>query len=168
MQFKIYYDNGFVYVPQCDFREGHATFETAEGTFTPGSTPMPKRGVIAIVQRHPNAKWVVASGYDYYTWKGFWRGCDFFGMLEYLQEAELIDFGIGWKKIFHKGKWIKADIVDFFAFIEEDCPILIGRWTLSTEYENILLKAEEDREFGIKNGFVRMERPLAPFTFKHI
>ena len=116
-------------------------------------------GNVAIVQQEPNLNWTVVSDYDYYVWKDFrWRGVDIFGMLEFLRDEKLIDFGVGWKKIFYKGQWIKADIVDFFAFIEETCPVLIGRWALSTEYSKILQLTENDREFGVKNGYLQAER----------
>lgn len=163
MQFKIYYDDGSTYVPEKEFFGTVPSTETPQGTFTPGTSPMPKRGVLAVVQRNPDTNWVALSGYDYYVWKGYWRGCDFFGMLEFLKDNGYVDYGIGWKKIHYKGEWIKADIIDFFAFIEEECPVLIGRWTLASEFASVLQHAEDDREFGVKNGYVKGERLPKPW-----
>jgi hypothetical protein len=152
MKTKIYYDNG----DRILVHEG--SNPPYVGKFTPLSG-ISKNGVIALVTQHPETGWVLITGYEYYVWKNErWFGSDFYGLIDFLREGGYIDYGVGWKKIHVAGTWIDADLIDMYAHMENACPVLFGRWTSHEEYRKILQEAENDREFGRKNGYLQSER----------
>jgi hypothetical protein len=73
MDYKIYYDGGTVY------------------TGAPENAPA--FGVLVIVQKNNAHGRYVVSNFDYFVWQGSeWMGCDFIGLVDYLQQS-------GWKKV---------------------------------------------------------------------
>jgi len=159
MKSKVYYDDGSTSIIQ---------FGPGAGINLDSVTPLRsirKLGVVAIVSQNPDTGWVITSGADYYIQNnGHWIGVDFFGLIDFLRINGYIDWGIGWKRIHVDGTWVNADLMDVYAYIEKSCPVLFGRWTTHNEFAGILQRAENDREFGNKNGWLRDERTPKHFS----
>jgi len=56
--------------------------------------PYEARGVIAIVQPHPEVGAEIVTGKDYYVKEnGLWKGVDIFGLFDFLMDSGIVLFG---------------------------------------------------------------------------
>lgn len=67
MKWKIYYGD-------------NSTYSERDGP----PEDAPKRNIIAIAQANEITGHCIERGVDYYCWFGYWRGCDIFGLFDYL------------------------------------------------------------------------------------
>lgn len=133
MKAKVYYANGRVETVINDWKDSLIDISVKS------RREIPHRGVIAVLNENEEQ---LQTGFDYYIFVNQrWQGVDFFGLMDFLKEAGLLDYGVGWKKINLRGEWQEADYLDVLAFIEAECPVLFGRWVMDSEYNEILQKA---------------------------
>lgn len=88
---------------------------------------LPTRDVQAIVQDHPDVGWEIVSHADYYVWWG--------------------------------GRWRGVDVAGYHDYLMTMGwkYVLFGRTLRQSEFTAIFNHANDEREFGQKNGFLPRE-----------
>ena len=148
--FKIYYDDGSVVVSLMEGREdGNPLTDTENGKikFT---------GVIAVVQDDLDVGWTILTGYEYYVYRDSkWVGTDFWGVLDYLEEDNVITLDKQGAR--RNGK--KVDMVQLRQLAKNSF-VISGRMITKSQQEDIFADVYTDPDLDSRGDWTYPERAI--------